>query len=146
MVLAGPQNYPLEVLVNDSRALDRDAGRPFPPSEKKRRYRAVVRRDGEQCAQCETTANLTLDHIVPKSRGGSNRIENFQLLCAPCNYAKGNTLDESQVTKERLRPILRPLHVPRPVRAPKVKSSLHLAGCDASFCMYGRPVYMEPRV
>lgn len=121
--------------------LTREPGRPFPHSEKKRRYRAVVRRDGEKCAHCQTTAELTLDHIVPKSHGGSNRIENLQLLCGPCNSEKGDTLDPSLVTRERLRPILRSVYYPRRMKAPKVKSSLHLAGCDSSFCMYGCPVY-----
>jgi hypothetical protein len=124
----------------------------FPPSEKKRKYRAVVRRDGESCARCSTTDNLTLDHIVPRSRGGSNRIVNLQLLCGPCNQAKGDTLDEALITKQRLRPILRPLHYPPPVKAPppikapRVKSSRHLAGCDATYCMYGCPAYKAPRV
>lgn len=103
-------------------------------SEKKRRYRAVVRRDGEKCARCGATTCLTLDHIVPKSRGGSNAIVNLQLLCEPCNQAKGNTLDGARVTKRRLRPSSRgAINVP----APPLQ---HLPGCDASYCVHGCPV------
>jgi 5-methylcytosine-specific restriction endonuclease McrA len=50
----------------------------------------VLRRDGERCRRCGTTEGLTLDHIIPLSKGGTNRIDNLQLLCGPCNRAKGN--------------------------------------------------------
>ena len=33
--------------------------------------------------------NLTVDHIVPQIRGGSDQFENLQLLCPPCNSTKG---------------------------------------------------------
>lgn len=42
------------------------------------------------CGTTETYANpLTTDHIVPRSRGGSNDRENLQCLCRRCNSAKG---------------------------------------------------------
>ncbi len=34
--------------------------------------------------------NLTIDHIVPQSKGGTSHIENLQLLCGHCNSLKGN--------------------------------------------------------
>jgi len=33
--------------------------------------------------------NMTIDHIVPKSKGGTDRLENLQLLCNACNSTKG---------------------------------------------------------
>lgn len=36
---------------------------------------------------------FTKDHIVPKSRGGDNRLSNYQTMCAPCNEAKGATIE-----------------------------------------------------
>lgn len=37
---------------------------------------------------------MTQDHILPRSRGGSDRIENLQTMCDSCNAKKGNKLDE----------------------------------------------------
>jgi 5-methylcytosine-specific restriction endonuclease McrA len=42
------------------------------------------------CAYCQATgAPLQVEHIVPKARGGSNRVSNLAIACAPCNQAKG---------------------------------------------------------
>lgn len=35
---------------------------------------------------------FTKDHIVPKSRGGSNHLENYQTMCCRCNEEKGNKI------------------------------------------------------
>ena len=40
------------------------------------------------CAKCGATDNLTIDHIVPRVRGGTNELANLQTLCAPCNQRK----------------------------------------------------------
>jgi 5-methylcytosine-specific restriction endonuclease McrA len=37
---------------------------------------------------------LTLDHVVPRSRGGDSVWENVVTSCAPCNLKKGNRLPE----------------------------------------------------
>ncbi len=40
-------------------------------------------------------ARLTVDHVLPISRGGTNDLDNLVLACQPCNVSKGNsTLDE----------------------------------------------------
>ena len=49
----------------------------------------VLERDGYRCLACGTTANLTMDHIVPASLGGRGKQKNLQTLCHPCNRAKG---------------------------------------------------------
>ena len=43
------------------------------------------------CAYCDATGvPLEIDHIYPRSRGGSNRISNLALACRPCNQKKGS--------------------------------------------------------
>lgn len=46
---------------------------------------------GRRCAYCgKENVPLTIDHIHPKSRGGSDRVSNLTLACLPCNQKKGN--------------------------------------------------------
>jgi len=45
---------------------------------------------GRKCAYCgKENVPLQIEHIVPKSRGGSNRVSNLTLACESCNRAKG---------------------------------------------------------
>ena len=43
--------------------------------------------------------NLTIDHVVPQSRGGGDELGNLQLLCAACNSAKGSGTHEALIAK-----------------------------------------------
>jgi 5-methylcytosine-specific restriction endonuclease McrA len=46
---------------------------------------------GRQCAYCDAKdVPLQKEHILAKSRGGSNRVSNLSLACQPCNQAKGS--------------------------------------------------------
>ena len=46
---------------------------------------------GRKCAYCgEKDVPLEIEHLTPKSRGGSNRVSNLTLACHPCNQTKGN--------------------------------------------------------
>lgn len=49
----------------------------------------VYRRDNFACQHCETTSELTIDHIIPVARGGSDEPDNLQVLCRTCNGTKG---------------------------------------------------------
>ena len=49
---------------------------------------------GHRCLWCGKTEPLTVDHIIPLSKGGRNHIENCQPLCRPCNSKKATkTMD-----------------------------------------------------
>jgi 5-methylcytosine-specific restriction endonuclease McrA len=68
--------------------------------------KGVLARDGHRCVYCGATAT-SLDHVVPKSRGGAHSWENVVAACGRCNHIKAD----------------RPLHemgwrMPRPPRAP----------------------------
>ena len=42
----------------------------------------------KKCRWCNTTENLTIDHIIPKSMGGSDEKSNKQVLCRGCHNEK----------------------------------------------------------
>jgi 5-methylcytosine-specific restriction endonuclease McrA len=52
-------------------------------------------RDQGKCVQVGSTEDLHFDHKVPWSRGGTNTVNNIQLLCGRCNRRKG--ADDIQV-------------------------------------------------
>lgn len=59
--------------------------------------RTVMARDHYTCQYCGVQpgrANLTIDHVLPRSRSGESRWENVVTACGPCNRRKGNRLPE----------------------------------------------------
>ena len=68
------------------------------PDNKKKLY-------GEQGGNCNgcnghfKPQNLTIDHIIPKSKGGTDHLVNLQLLCGHCNSVKGNRGQEYLLAK-----------------------------------------------
>src|SRR6202020_1221113 len=54
--------------------------------------RAVFARDDWTCQYCGSRAQLTVDHVVPRSKGGLSTWDNIVASCAPCNRRKGNLL------------------------------------------------------
>ena len=99
--------------------------------------RALFARDGWRCVYCgSASGRLTLDHVVPRSRGGDSVWENVVTSCAPCNLRKGNRLLH-EVAME----LPRPPRPPAPVlfirlAAPKIPASwqqyLRLEGTTAT--------------
>src|SRR4029450_3978572 len=55
--------------------------------------RAVFARDGWACQYCGSKhGSLTVDHVIPRSKGGGSSWENIVTCCAPCNRRKGDRL------------------------------------------------------
>lgn len=65
------------------------------------RRAAILARDRYRCQYCGnrgTAFDLTLDHILPRSRGGRSEPENLCAACQPCNQRKGDrTPDEARM-------------------------------------------------
>lgn len=49
----------------------------------------VWERDAFRCKECGGYQNLTVDHIIPESKGGTLELDNLQTLCRSCNSRKG---------------------------------------------------------
>ena len=52
----------------------------------------VWQRDQGRCVRCGSAEKLEFDHIIPVAKGGSSTERNIQLLCEPCNRAKGSSI------------------------------------------------------
>jgi len=70
----------------------------------------IFKRDGFRCQYCGTSRNLTLDHVVPKARGGKTSWANLVTACKNCNTRKGDYMLEEIGLTIRTRPF-RPSYV-----------------------------------
>jgi 5-methylcytosine-specific restriction endonuclease McrA len=61
--------------------------------------REIFVRDRNTCQYCGRTGNdLTLDHVLPRHRGGAHTWDNLVAACRPCNHRKGgHTPDEARL-------------------------------------------------
>src|SRR5581483_11665545 len=74
-------------------------------AQRKISRRALFARDNWCCVYCGTSGGrLTLDHVVPRSRGGESVWENVVTSCAPCNLKKGDRLPEELHMQLRRKP------------------------------------------
>ena len=69
--------------------------------------RAIFARDGWACQYCGSErGTLTIDHVIPRSKGGTSSWDNIVTCCAPCNRRKGDRLPRQAN--------MHPRHAPRP--------------------------------
>ncbi|MGF1533436.1 MAG: HNH endonuclease [Bernardetiaceae bacterium] len=54
----------------------------------------IFKRDGYECLYCGAKTNLTLDHVVPRSKGGRTSWTNLVTACQSCNSEKGDRTPE----------------------------------------------------
>ena len=50
----------------------------------------IYKRDNFECIYCGSRKNLTIDHVIPRSKGGINSWDNLVTCCAGCNLKKGD--------------------------------------------------------
>ncbi|MCH7399378.1 HNH endonuclease [Belliella sp. DSM 107340] len=54
----------------------------------------LFKRDGGECQYCGSKKNLTIDHVVPRSKGGKTNWSNLITACHRCNVVKGDKTPE----------------------------------------------------
>jgi hypothetical protein len=59
----------------------------------------VFARDGGLCTYCGSSDDPTIDHIVPRVRGGDHELHNLTTACRPCNSAKSDRTPEEWVNR-----------------------------------------------
>jgi 5-methylcytosine-specific restriction endonuclease McrA len=64
----------------------------------------IFRRDGNECQYCGSTHDLTLDHVLPRSRGGLSTWENLCTACKTCNARKGDHTPDEAGTPLKVKP------------------------------------------
>jgi 5-methylcytosine-specific restriction endonuclease McrA len=64
----------------------------------------IYARDQNKCQYCGSTRRLTIDHVLPKSRGGDDSWHNMVVACSACNTKKGDKLLEHTGMKLARRP------------------------------------------
>lgn len=73
-------------------------GRAVPVSR-----RGVLRRDNQRCAYCSASAT-TIDHVIPRSRGGADSWDNLVACCLKCNNVKGDKTPQEMGWSLRVSP------------------------------------------
>lgn len=93
-------NTPADYMYNLEVVQSRDA---------KRLWRKKIKEQwSNKCAYCESSDDLTLDHVIPRSHGGSDTTKNVVCCCKNCNQSKGHTdveqwfRNQSFFTEEKL--------------------------------------------
>jgi 5-methylcytosine-specific restriction endonuclease McrA len=54
----------------------------------------IFKRDSGQCQYCGSDKDLSIDHVLPRSRGGGSSWKNLVTACKPCNSRKGDDTPE----------------------------------------------------
>lgn len=115
-------NSPDEYLFNLETSSSADA---------KRLWRKTIREKWNyKCAYCEAEEDLTIDHVIPQCKGGSDLSSNVVCCCNECNRSKSHTdwedwfLNQDFYTEERhtaIREWTKPKRIPSPYRQTRRK-------------------------
>lgn len=97
-IVSGYKNYVRPVIIRLLRYI-----KHFTRTLRANRNR-IYKRDGHQCVYCGSRRELTLDHVIPKSRGGSNSWTNLVTSCQKCNLKKADRTPEEARMKMTQKP------------------------------------------
>ncbi len=91
------------------------------PRGKSRRIsrRALFARDRHRCQYCGAARQLTIDHVLPRSKGGTHTWDNVVTSCASCNLRKGDRT-----------PAAANMRLARPPRPPSASSFVYMYADD----------------
>ena len=85
--------------------------------------RAVFARDGWTCQYCGARASLTVDHVIPRSKGGGSGWDNIVAACAPCNRRKADRLPHQIHMHPRTKPHTPGAHIFIQLASPTIPST-----------------------
>jgi 5-methylcytosine-specific restriction endonuclease McrA len=85
--------------------------------------RAVFARDNWTCQYCGSRRNLTVDHVIPRSKGGGSTWDNIVASCAPCNRRKADHLPDKAGMHPRRVPSMPQPHVFIHVATPTIPAA-----------------------
>ena len=72
-------------------------------AQKRSKRQKLLQMYGNYCWWCGKQmkkSERTIEHLIPKSRGGSNSLSNLRLACFTCNNSRGNSLLPPVITKK----------------------------------------------
>jgi 5-methylcytosine-specific restriction endonuclease McrA len=85
--------------------------------------RAVFARDNWTCQYCGSRSNLTVDHVIPRSKGGGSTWDNIVASCAPCNRRKADHLPDKAGMHPKRAPSMPQPHVFIHVATPTIPAA-----------------------
>lgn len=87
----------------------------------------------DACAYCHvglTDDNRTLDHVIPRARGGSNATENLVLACVKCNREKGDMSVEDYTIWKQAK-VVEKAYIEKHYRVPPLTHRIVIEGWEA---------------
>lgn len=90
--LGRPNTYTLRGVAADNLHGEADNAEARQKRIRAARLKQLIERYGKLCLRCGDTNDLQIDHVIPRAAGGPDDFTNLQILCRPCNQAKGTAI------------------------------------------------------
>ena len=74
--------------------------------DRRKRRSALLKKDGNICFYCrevKSKDSLQMDHVIPRSKGGSNGMDNLVLCCRECNTLKADSFMSANEVQQKKR-------------------------------------------